>query len=155
MKKEIYPGIMIHTVQNQMDNILRRLHSDHLCSCSQSRQMQWYPQVDIYETEENLVLLAECAGVEKDDLEITVEDKILTLKGKRRDPLVGCGRKKAHNMEITYGRFKRSVTIDIPIDQKKIKASFSNGFLTLTIPKAAQEPRVIQIQPDSTDSSET
>ncbi|MFC2172056.1 Hsp20/alpha crystallin family protein [Acidobacteriota bacterium] len=155
MKKEIYPGILIQNVQSQMDQILRRLHSDAMC-CGKSRtESSWYPQLDIYETAESIIVLAECSGVAKEELEITLEDKILTLRGRRRDPLAGKGMIKAHNMEITFGTFKRTITIDITIDREQIAASYENGFLTLTIPKVKHPPKTISVKENNPEESES
>ena len=101
------------------------------------------PAVDIYETEDAITLLADLPGVEKDKLDINVEDKQLTITG-----LVDAPANKQNPVYTEYGigGYTRSFRLGDAIDQSKINAAIKDGVLTLVLPKAeAQKPRKIEI----------
>ncbi|HUX09305.1 MAG TPA: Hsp20/alpha crystallin family protein [Terriglobia bacterium] len=105
----------------------------------------WVPPVDIYETGENLVLQAELPGVNPDDVEIRVEDNTLYLKGERKFEKA-VKEESFHHVERSYGTFNRSFALPGSIDADKVKAEYTNGVLTLTLPKREEaKPRTIKI----------
>jgi len=106
----------------------------------------WAPVVDIFESGDELVLRAEVAGLDKDDVEISVENNTLTLRGERkREPEFE--EKNAYRLERTFGIFTRSFMLPKTVDSTRIGASYKNGVLELRIPKAAQAmPRKIEIK---------
>jgi len=105
----------------------------------------WMPAVDIRETEEAFVFTAELPGLAKDDVSITVEDKILTLSGERswnEDE----EKNSYHRIERTYGSFSRAFTLPNAVDASKVEAKFKDGLLTITVAKAEEvKPREIEI----------
>ena len=108
---------------------------------SQSRY--WTPPVDIFETNENLVLIADMPGVEKDGLVINMEKGILTLKGEMK--LAKKGQLLFH--EFSSDNYYRQFKISEDIDMDKASADFDNGILTLTMPKSeAAKPKRIEIR---------
>lgn len=106
----------------------------------------WAPLVDIYEREGNIELKAELPGVEPKDVDVRVENNILTLRGERRiDKEVK--RESYHRVERAYGSFSRSFTLPSMVDTEKIKAEFKDGVLHLTLPKKEEaKPRQISIK---------
>src|SRR5205823_1222075 len=94
----------------------------------------WSPAVDIYETENELVLKADLPDVKKEDIEVHVENQTLTLKGERRfekdDSVRG-----HHRLERAYGTFERSFTVPSSVDSEKVAAEYKNGVLTVRLPK--------------------
>ena len=106
----------------------------------------WAPVVDIFESGDELVLRAEVAGLDKDDVEISVENNTLTLRRERkREPEFE--EKNAYRLERTFGIFTRSFMLPKTVDSTRIGASYKNGVLELRIPKAAQAmPRKIEIK---------
>ena len=103
------------------------------------------PAVDIYETEDALVLLADMPGVTKDNLNIHLEENILTLEGEAHAPLVQG--ETFLLQEYRVGRYMRQFTLSDLIDQSKIDAKLKNGELILTLPKAVKaKPTAIQVQ---------
>ncbi len=106
----------------------------------------WAPAVDIYETDENLVLQAELPGINPDDVDIRIEDNTLYLKGERKfEKEVKEG--NLHRVERSYGTFTRSFTLPGSINVDKVKAEYKNGILTLTMPKREEaKPKTIKIQ---------
>ena len=106
----------------------------------------WSPSVDIYETENELVLKADLPDVKLEDIEVRVENETLTLKGERKfekdDSVRGY-----HRIERSYGSFTRSFTVPATVDAEKVKAEFKNGVLTVTLPKKeAAKPRQVKIE---------
>lgn len=106
----------------------------------------WAPLVDIYEREGNIELKAELPGVDSKDVDVRVENNVLTLRGERRiDKEVK--RESYHRVERAYGSFSRSFTLPSMVDTEKIKAEFKEGVLHLTLPKKEEaKPRQISIK---------
>ncbi len=105
----------------------------------------WTPSVDIYETEQSLVLSAEVPGLKEDDIEIKIEDNTLTIKGERKFEKE-TKEENYHRIERAYGSFYRSFTLPNYINQDKIEAEHENGVLKITMPKKAEmKPRQVKI----------
>jgi HSP20 family protein len=98
-------------------------------------QTGWLPAVDVRESEEAFVFTAELAGIAKKDVDITVEDGILTLSGERRFNEQD-EEKNYRRIERAYGTFSRSFTLPSAVDAEQISATFEDGLLTVTVPKA-------------------
>lgn len=101
------------------------------------------PPVDIYETEDALVVVADLPGVDKDGVDIRVEDNILTIKGRANyNPPAGVLREE-FNLQGYYRQFQLSNEVD----RSKIAAESKNGVLTITLPKAEKtKPRQIKVK---------
>ena len=108
----------------------------------------WAPPVDIYEHDGTLVLKAELPGIEPKDVDVRVENNVLTLRGERNfDQEVK--RESYHRVERAYGTFSRSFTLPSVVDTQNIKAEFKDGVLRVTMPKREEaKPKQIQIQID-------
>ena len=107
----------------------------------------WVPSVDIYETDKHdLVLRAELPGMSREDVEVTVENGTIVLKGEKKfDAEV----KEEHyrRIERTYGTFHRSFTLPNTVDAAKVAAEYKNGVLTVTLPfKEEARPRTVNVQ---------
>ena len=95
----------------------------------------WRPAVDIFETKDSLVLRAELPGLTRDDVKISVENNVLTLRGERHlDSEVK--RENYHRVERAYGTFHRSFTLPSQVDRNRIEARFENGVLEVTMPRS-------------------
>ena len=106
----------------------------------------WRPPVDIYETENGIVLAAEVPGVGKENISVEVKDNILTLKGERMANQNIRG-KNFYRQERCYGTFQRSFTLQQNIQPKLIKATFKDGVLKIEIPKPEEEqPKQISVK---------
>jgi HSP20 family protein len=97
----------------------------------------WAPRVDIIETEKAFVIKAEIPEVNKDDVKVTVDKGILTIRGERKQEMEEKG-KKIHRIERHFGIFSRSFTLPDNVDDKNIKAAFKDGMLTLQIQKVEE-----------------
>jgi HSP20 family protein len=95
----------------------------------------WSPNTDVYETPESLVVKMEIAGINKEDLEITLNDCLLLVRGHRKDP---CRQQRCsfRQMGIDYGRFERRIVIPRSVDGNRVRAQFDNGFLHIKLPKS-------------------
>jgi HSP20 family protein len=101
------------------------------------------PAVDIYETPEELVLLADLPGVAKEDLEVRLEDDVLTIRATPKHTAPG----EAVWEEFELPNFFRQFEVSEVIDQEKISADFKHGVLTLHLPKAEKaKPRKIEVK---------
>jgi HSP20 family protein len=106
----------------------------------------WAPPVDIRETDEALVLTAELPGMTKEDVEITLENSVLTLSGERKIEKDTKG-ETWHRVERAYGGFSRSFTLPATVRTDRVEAAFANGVLTVTLPKMEEsKPRRISIK---------
>ncbi len=105
---------------------------------------QFLPAVDIYETEEAVVVVAEMPGVAKEGVEINLEEGVLTLMGERHNH---DQKGKVLLREYESGRYVRRFTVSEAIDQEKIEATMVNGMLALLLPKVAPaKPRRIEVR---------
>jgi HSP20 family protein len=125
---------------------VNRLFNDVLeGSGEESSLTAWAPAVDIYETEHELVVKADLPDVDPKDLDIRVENNILTIRGERKFE------KKVNEenylrVERAYGSFARSFTLANTVNSDAIKAEYQNGVLTLTIPKKEEaKPKQIKV----------
>lgn len=111
----------------------------------ESHLTTWAPAVDIYETENELVLKADLPEVNEKDLDIRIESNKLTIKGERKfEEKVKEG--NYLRIERTYGSFSRSFSLPSTVDSGSIKAEYKNGALTVELPKRAEsKPRQVKI----------
>jgi HSP20 family protein len=107
--------------------------------------MAWAPSVDISERKDAYLVAAELPGVEADEVEITVENGLLTIQGERRFAH-DLDDEKVHQAERCYGAFRRSITLPSHIEADKIEASAQDGVLQVLVPKApGVQPKHIQV----------
>ncbi len=105
----------------------------------------WAPAVDIYETEHELVLKADLPDIDPKDLDIRVENNILTIRGERKFEK-NVNEENYLRVERSYGSFTRSFTLANTVNSEAIKAAYENGVLTLTIPKREEaKPKQIKV----------
>jgi len=105
----------------------------------------WAPAVDIYETEQELVVKADLPDVDPKDLDIRVENNLLTIRGERKFEKK-VSEENYLRVERSYGSFARSFTLANTVNSEAIKADYQNGVLTLTIPKREEaKPKQIKV----------
>ena len=106
----------------------------------------WAPAIDAFEKDNRLVIRAEVPGVERDDIEVRIEDGELVLGGERKRD-VEFKDENAYRRERVYGSFTRRFRLPDTLDLDKIDAKYENGVLTIEIPKSeASQPRKIKIR---------
>lgn len=106
----------------------------------------WLPAVDISETDDALMLYAELPGMTKDDVDITVENNLLSIRGERKFEKEDT-QENFHRIERTYGTFSRSFTLPTNVRSDEVSASFQDGLLRIEVPKAEEaKPRKVAIK---------
>ncbi len=111
-----------------------------------TRSAMWAPPVDIYEDKESITLKAEVPGVKTDDLHVTVENNVLTIRGERRMEKEE-KKENYHRVERVYGTFTRSFALPNTVLTDKIDADTKDGVLTLRLPKKSEvQPRRIEVK---------
>ena len=105
----------------------------------------WAPPVDIFETQEQLVIRAEVPGVRKDDMDVQVENGVLTLHGQRKRE-TDVQEESAYRLERVYGAFTRSFSLPTTVDAARIAATYKDGVLEVVVPKAEMaKPKRVEI----------
>jgi HSP20 family protein len=106
----------------------------------------WSPAVDIYETENELVLKADLPDVDLKDIDVKVENQTLSISGERKFDQEQT-EKGYHRIERSYGSFVRSFSVPNTFDTEHIAAEFKNGVLSVTLPKKeAAKPRQVKVE---------
>lgn len=105
----------------------------------------WTPAVDLYEDDEKVVVKVELAGMKKEDIEVTLHEGTLSIAGERKTEKkfeeVG-----VYRSERSFGRFQRAITLPIPVDGVRVKADYTDGILSVTLPKTeAAKPKQINV----------
>jgi HSP20 family protein len=107
----------------------------------------WAPALDISERKDAYLVTVELPGVELDDLQITMEDGLLTIQGERQFAH-DSSEQQFHRVERRYGAFRRSITLPAQVQAEQIEASFDNGVLQIVVPKMEEaKPKRIQVRP--------
>lgn len=104
------------------------------------------PAVDLVDAKSSLQVKVELPGVKKEDVEISLKDLILTIKGEKRDEKQEEGDNRYY-VERSYGSFSRTLTLPALVKTDEIKATFENGILEITLPKEEEEkPKEVQVE---------
>ena len=106
----------------------------------------WMPSVDIKETKDTYIVKGELPGVDKDDVDVSIDDNTLTIRGEKKSEK-DIEEHQTHRTECVYGSFERSFSLPKQVDINNVQASFRDGVLNLTIPKAEEaKPKQIQVK---------
>lgn len=128
---------------NQMFN-----RYSHYAENTQTKEKtaNWSPLVDIYEAENKFLVRAELPGVDKEEVTVSVDENVLTIKGKKSFNEASEG-EQWKRVETRHGEFSRSFTLPEDIDADKISATYKDGVLELAIPKTeAVKPKMIDVK---------
>jgi HSP20 family protein len=114
----------------------------------------WTPSVDVRESANELTLAFEMPGIAPDQIEVTTDNGVLTVRGEKREERKEGDDSQFHLVERSYGAFSRSFQLPKNLDESGIEASFENGVLTVRIPKAAlPQPKKIEVSAGSRGGS--
>lgn len=114
------------------------------------RQESWLPAVDVFDTQEAVVLKAELAGMDPDDIQIEVEDNVLTIKGERKFE-EKVDEERYYRVERRFGSFQRDLALPQGVKPEDISAAYEDGVLTVTVPKVEEEkPKRIEVKAKKT-----
>jgi HSP20 family protein len=132
----------IRQFEDRIDRIFER-------AIGRDRQSPWMPPMDVYETDEKLVVSVELPGLAADDVEVQVEDATLTVNGKREFS-TEVNEEHYHRIERRYGEFSRAVALPPHVDASKVDARFDDGVLTVEVPKIEKaKPTKIKVKATS------
>jgi len=130
------------TLQDQINRVFNEVLER---GADESNLTSWAPAVDIFETEHELVVKADLPDVDPKDLDIRVENNILTIRGERKFEKK-VSEDKYLRVERAYGSFSRSFSLANTVNAEAIKADYQNGVLTLTVPKREEaKPKQIKV----------
>jgi HSP20 family protein len=130
-----------------LPNRMERLFDEPLFRHAEEGPMKaWVPPCDIFETDKELVMKFELPEVKKEDVEVKLEQNVLTLHGERRFE-EKTDRENYHRVERHYGEFLRSFNVPLYVDAAKINAEFRDGVLTIKLPKNEEaRPKQINVK---------
>jgi len=104
----------------------------------------WSPALDLYETGDHFVAVVELPGMRKEDIDISLHDRTLTISGERKREINNGER--AQRTERYVGTFRRSISLPTRVDASKVSATYQDGILKVTLPKAEEaKPKQIQV----------
>ena len=105
----------------------------------------WSPALDLYQSNDNVIAVVELPGMRKEEIEISLHDGTLTISGERKRESSSNGN-KAERTERYIGTFRRSIALPTRVDATKVSATYRDGILTVTLPKAEEvKPKQIQV----------
>ncbi|HEV8542986.1 MAG TPA: Hsp20/alpha crystallin family protein [Verrucomicrobiae bacterium] len=106
----------------------------------------WAPALDLYEGKDNLVVTAELPGLKKENIDIALHDNTLTISGERKEEKK-CEGSQTSRQERLFGRFTRSLILPKQVSSGNVKATYKDGILAVTLPKAEEaKPKQIEVQ---------
>lgn len=135
------------SIQDEMNQLFSRVSGQEPGSDAGTRA--WAPVVDISERSDAYVVSVELAGVKPEDVDITLEEGLLSIQGERRFEQETTDR-QYHRIERRYGAFRRSITLPSQVKSEQIEASMDGGVLQIVVPKADEaKPRKIEVRPSA------
>ena len=131
---------------NVFEDVFGTLFNDSIGNLTKATQAgTWSPAVDIVESTDTYTLTADLPGLTKGDINLSVEEGVLTLTGERKSEHIE-NKEFGHRYERAYGKFSRSFQLDSGVENGKIKAEFKNGLLKVELPKVeASKPFEVSI----------
>jgi HSP20 family protein len=130
------PFLSLHREVNRLfDDVFRGFDGRLPAFGSLSSFSGAWPSVEISETDKEIKVTAEIPGLEEKDIEVLLEDDVLTLKGEKRSEVED---KDKQFSERFYGRFERRIPLGVEVEENKIDARFKNGVLNIVLPKSAK-----------------
>jgi HSP20 family protein len=137
------PSRELTDIQTQMNRLFDNFLGQPVTSGVMERA--WAPAVDVYETKDAVVVTAELPGLNEKEIQLAITDDLLTIRGERHwsDEARGASH---YRQERWFGKFERVIALPIPVDTGKVKATYRDGVLTVTLPKSdGLKPREIKI----------
>lgn len=132
------------SIQNEMNRLFGRTYGSAPTDVETGGT--WAPALDVYETKERYVVVVELPGMTTGDVDITVEDNVISLKGERTF-YEGVSEDAFHRVERRFGPFQRRIALPQQCDTARIAASMADGVLTIDVPKAeTAKPKRIEVK---------
>jgi HSP20 family protein len=128
----LMPWMRIAGMKSEMDRLFDRL-AEHRWN-ELPALGDWAPSMDVSETKDSLVCKVEVPGMEQKDIQISLQENLLTIKGEKKQEKEEKD-EHYHRIERSYGAFTRSLRLPVAVDAGKVTATVKNGVLTVTLPK--------------------
>jgi HSP20 family protein len=139
------PAREINSLQSEMNRLFNTFFDAPTGSTGNGGTRRWLPAMDLVETEDHFVLRADLPGLAEGDVNIEVEDRVLTVSGERKAEHE-VSKEGYHRVERAFGAFSRSLTLPKGVDADAVAAKFDRGVLEIRIPKPEErKPRRIEI----------
>jgi HSP20 family protein len=132
----------IQGMQREMERLLNYLGNSKPPMVSFARM--WAPAVDVYESENSIVVLLELAGVNQDNIDVTVTGSTLVVRGERSETNPASS-KTYYQIEIHRGYFERAILLPCAVDPNRTEASYKDGLLEIVLPKLEEE-RIMRLR---------
>jgi len=138
------PWREMRSLREAMDELLEESFVRPSQRQAERPERRWRLPLDVYTTPEEIVIVASLPGLTPEEVNITIDGDRLTIRGELRPPLENVD---YLFQERAYGPFSRTLTLNVPVDTDQAEATFENGVLTLTIPKAEEtRPKSIEVK---------
>jgi HSP20 family protein len=138
------PFRQLSTLRNEIDHLFES-PLNLLTSSSQQFLSGWLPAIDLYEDNDHFTLKAEIPGMRKEDIDISLHGDLLSLSGERKED-EQLAKTQVYRAERNLGRFHRTFTLPVPVAADKVQATYKDGILAVTLPKAEEaKPRQINV----------
>lgn len=142
----------VSTLRDEIDSLFDTVFDDFLetpAEVAGATQFLsgWLPAIDLYENKDNFIVKAELPGMRKEDIDISLHNSFLTLAGERKQEKKYGEEARVYRSERFPGRFHRTISLPATVNADQIKASYDDGILTVTLPKAEEaKPKQIPIE---------
>ena len=132
-------------IQGEVNRLFDSFFGRPTTAVAPTGERMWAPAVDVWEDKDNLTLTFEIPGIRDKDVDVSITDDLLSVRGERRfDREVK--NESYHRLERVYGKFERNVQLPMPVQADKVKAVYRDGVLEITLPKAEEvKPKQIKI----------
>jgi HSP20 family protein len=131
IKKDILKDV--RRIQEEMDLLFDHFYKIRHSPVLTAKRL-WRPSTDVFETEHQVVVLVEIAGMKQKDLNVTLSDNVLVIRGDRQEKALA-DKTFYRNMEINYGTFERNIYLPESIDPENVRAEYRDGFLEIRLDK--------------------
>ncbi len=133
-------------IQREINRMFDSFFRGGMSDSDDLMQSAWSPAVDIAERENDYLVKVELPGVNKDDVKITLQDNILSIRGEKKHEKE-TNEQNYHRVERAYGAFQRSFTLPTTVRADRIEAAYKDGILSVTLPKAEEaKPKQIEVK---------
>lgn len=133
--RALTPWKGMDTLRNEMDRAFERFFEPRWAEFEVTGE--WAPKVDVSETKDAIVVKAEIPGVEQKDINVSLQDQVLTIRGEKHQEKEEKD-EKHHRIERSWGSFVRAFRMPVAVSGEKVAAMFKDGTLTVTLPKAPE-----------------
>lgn len=137
----------VPNVFSEMDDVLKKMwYGFPFHNLEEGMDIGWSPRLDVSETDNGLEIVADLPGMDKKDINVSLEENLLTIKGERKEEKESKD-KHYHTIERRSGSFYRAIRLPVEVEKDKVEAAFKDGVLTLRLPKTKEsKKKVAQIE---------